>query len=400
MGKPEKLEEVDNRVSRDNTTVGNITNAKGVAIGSGSTVIINENLPQPILFLLGGVLFVVIIIAGVMLWRESPSREIPPLKLSTPIMSFTMENGDYLGDVIAQDENIWLATENGLFQLDEQFQKHSFLEGENITALAETNDKHLWIGTETGYIGRVDTTNPTAKITSIDSQKTSTVMVIAVDQEDHMWVAYWEDSIVRYAPNGVTKAIEIPLPDNHYMYDLTVHMVNGQEILWAITVDGLYRWKDGQWGAKFDKNAGLPEVILRKLVVDDFGGHWFAHNEGVTYVSSPELANWSDVFSNAVTCTPESGQLPLDSIEGMSLDNGWLWLGSPQGIARKEIIADEADEPCANWQIYVPELESNYVSAFLMEMDVRDKRCEVWLAETSDLQFYRLIFGDAKGCER
>ena len=374
-------------VGGDKTTVGDVTNAKGVAVGRGSTVIINE-IPKPLLVLLGGLVVTVILITTMLLFWPFTVEEKPLelTNLSEPLLDVFTDT-DSIQDVIIREDFVWFGTSRGLLAYDEEDRRSEWLlQGEEITSMAEGSEQ-IWVGTNNGHLIRVF---PFDTVIAVDTLPESSVSAIFVDETEQAWVAYSGQGIWLYGADGALLDKTIQLPGGLLVFDLAVLTSSEQRIIWALTFAGLYRWKDGRWDI-FDDGDGIPpEAVLNKVVVDSSKGSWFAHSDGMTHLRfSDESLSRGGIES--ITCTSSEHELPSGEISDFVIDSGWLWLVTSNGIARKRLDS-EGFTICEQWQSYQAEGNDQWPPNEFWRFDARNSNCSSWLVASSRYKAFRLNF--------
>ncbi len=384
-------------VGGDKIVVGDMENVKGVAIGKGSTVVINENPRRPWLFVVGGLILFIILIGLVFLFRELNSRAMPITMelLDIADRSSDLGDDDYLRDVVVQDGFVWLATNNGLLMIDEEERRSEWvLQGANITSIAKDNQDNgqIWVGTSDGYLGRVTAVNG---VVDVQTAEQANITAIFVDDAGQAWVADSDNGIWHYGIDGSVIDQSIPLPDDQKVRDLAVLRSSEQMMIWGLTDLGVYRWKDDQWTLFDDEDWMISEAVFYKVAVDRFGGSWFSHSKGVTYATFDE-ASLSRTSMDPTTCASlDENTLLSKHSDDIVIDDDWVWFITNDGIARKN-LSDEGSDICENWQTYQAEPGTFSLQESSWQFDVQDDVCKSWLIALDDSIAYRLTFE----CER
>ncbi|HEY0512936.1 MAG TPA: diguanylate cyclase [Thermoanaerobaculia bacterium] len=244
----------------------------------------------------------------------------------------------------AGEPTLWATTPGGVARLERErwiaIDAHSGLPNENILGLGEAtfpDGLHTyWIGTVGGMVRLTrrgwERFSPSAE--------TSIVFTFVEAREADGSAAFWmgtTDGLRRFAHGRWTSFTSrtAPLP---YYWIWSLLAVPGKQgtVLWAGTVRGVVRYESGTWTLFQAGSSGLPGNEVRALVRTPSPGGgsivWAATDRGLGRFAA---GRWETV---AVPCLPDPMILSLH-LETGGDGAGWMWIGTPGGVARVRIDA-------------------------------------------------------------
>lgn len=377
-------------VGGDKIAIGDIKNAKGIAVGRGSTVVINEVLSKPLMFVLFALIFTIILIVLVPDLRSFFSPLAKPLEV---ISMYPIDEvaGEFLQDVVVLGDDVWFSTAAGLISVDDGRQVEHYLKGESITAIvADSQSNQIWLGTESGTVAKV---NSSGELSIIEKFQNTTITAITVDQSGRIWVANSE-KIQLFNTDGTLSKLTVELPKGESIYDLAVAMLPEQTFIMANTFSGLYRWS-GSWEKRFEDKDGLPTEYLEKVFVDVYGGMWLAHGAGISYIPADADSRIS-ISNKIINCNSDKDDIPSGSVLDLAIGDEWLWIVTENGLARKNVF-DMSEQPsCISWQSHYFDSDSDNILSGIWSMAVHQNVCKIWLVTDSGAKAYSLSF-DCEG---
>jgi hypothetical protein len=111
-----------------------------------------------------------------------------------------------------------------------------------------------------------------------------------------VWVGAARDKLAHYR-DGRSEIISLGDEGAGNIYSI---FVDSDDALWAATVKGLYRWKDGALSL-LDSRNGLPCSTFYSAVNDDYGNLWLYSRCGLLKVPASDMANWRSLPDGRVS---------------------------------------------------------------------------------------------------
>ena len=262
------------------------------------------------------------------------------------------------------DGYLWLGTDEGLARFDgyefTNFNKsNSDLPSNSITALAASTDGSLWIGTSNGLAQFRDRKFKTFNTKS--GLPDDAITSLYTDHEGVVWIVagiylsrYQNGSFTNFAPGPnfpVTSVRWVREDANHDLwvagFSGIVKMVNGKFVtmvdsaqLGANIVSGMATDQQGNWWIsgslgllvrspngqlrKYDERDGLPDLLVRAILVDRDGNVWAGTNGGMARLEGNHFVAW-----------PGGENRDRDQVRSLFEDReGNLWIGTNNGLSR------------------------------------------------------------------
>ena len=288
------------------------------------------------------------------------SRFAPEGTLNKPagkqFTTFTDIDGLPCNDIMALSEDrqghLWIGTDQcGLGRYDGHgfttYTEEDGIAQNRIMSIMEDHSGHLWLGTGgwssywgasgkgvSRYIG-----SEIGQITGKDGLSHIGILSVAVDRGGQVWLGTW-GGLNRYDGREITK---IEGANRH----LRAIAEDGHGRLWfGVYGQGICRYEGGElkW---FTKADGLVGNIINELLVDNKGHLWIGTSEGLSRYDGKEFVNF----------TAADG-LPDKSVQALGLDRqGHIWIGSRKGLSRldgKEFVTyTTADGLPDNWVLAI-----------------------------------------------
>jgi signal transduction histidine kinase/ligand-binding sensor domain-containing protein len=208
------------------------------------------------------------------------------------------------------------------------------LKGVVVSALLQSSDRQLWVGTQGSHLSRLETNGSLFQVRQKDGDKSRNVTCLFEDSAQRIWVGTREGLL---APGEQGWLVESAAP-----LDTILAISGGQNgMIWVGTQSsGL--WEVTPNGGMYQHRSpdGLPSDTVRLLHTDADGILWIGTPAGV--------ARWKGL-QKTVFRTREG--LPDDDIRQMLDDGqGHLWLGTRYGLVRvskgefEEVAAGRKDQ--------------------------------------------------------
>jgi PAS domain S-box-containing protein len=307
-------------------------------------------------------------------------------------------------------------------------QDGSGLPQRSVTAILQTSDGYLWLGTK-GGLARFDG----VRFVTYDDKRPnqlaeSEVWALAEDKDGSLWIGTYGGGL-SHLKEGVFERTKIELPSAF----VTRLVMSPDGALWIGTNGGLVRRKDGR-SEVFRTAEGLPSNVVTALHLDQDGTLWIGTEKGLaSYLNGriiddtrhqPALVGpvsaiagggreglWLGLWqtsqgfglrryhAGAVTSFTTREGLPSDAVTSLLIDkHGMLWIGTLAGICRHRN---------GRFEQYYTELAGSGVRGVLERVSARnvqalqlDREGSLWvgtrfdgLLRLRDVPFSALTFG-------
>ena len=252
----------------------------------------------------------------------------------------------------------------------------NILKGVAVSALLQSSDRQLWVGTQGSHLLRLATNGSLFQVRQKDGAKSRNVTCLFEDSAHRIWVGTREGLLVRgeqhwlvesaapldtilaisESPNGVIQVgtqssglwelvpnggvFEHRPPDGLPSDTARLLHTDSDGILWIGTPAGVARWK-GLQKTVFRTRQGLPDNDIRQMLDDGQGNLWLGTRYGLVRVSKREFeevaAGHKDQLSFLMLGQDDGltgglntgGNVPL-SVRGL---DGRLWFCTQEGLA-------------------------------------------------------------------
>jgi signal transduction histidine kinase/ligand-binding sensor domain-containing protein len=196
------------------------------------------------------------------------------------------------------------------------------LPGNTVTALVQTRDSYLWLGTYDGLARFDGVAFSTFRASNTAGLGGGGVLCLLEDRSGTLWIGTNGGGVSRYEGgrfSSLTTAEGLPNDIVRSLYE------DRDGSVWIGTNDGLARWKSGGLTA-FGPRDGLRGTVVRAIAEDDDGGLWVGTNGG-------GLMRFGEGRFAPLDTDPP---LPGNAVFSLLRDRtGSLWIGTNgQGLAR------------------------------------------------------------------
>lgn len=249
---------------------------------------------------------------------------------------------DNINDIVGIDNKIFIATKNGLNEVDKDFKTINIYNTEdgicnnNITALFADSKKNVWIGTANGISVLNTNTNEIIDITDILTNhniEDQYIKVIYEDSKGNYWVGCFIDGgLVKIDPNKRTienyrnkKEDKTSISSNNIRS--IVEDKNGN--LYIGTSYGLNKLNESNnTFERYSEKDGLSNNTVYGLLVDDNNNLWASTNLGISKLDTNtmtfETFNIIDgfqgnEFNGRAYYKNKSGELFFGGINGLNI---------------------------------------------------------------------------------
>lgn len=310
----------------------------------------------------------------------------------------------YLKDMLAKENEVWIATHAGLYRYNKNSNAIKIYENipndphsisqNYLTSLAITNDKQLIAGTLRGaniYNPITDSFEHLAHNSTGNSQLNSNfINCIKVDGK-HIWIGTESGGINKLAPKRLSihnyihdKEIPSSLSDN----PVNVIYEDKEKNLWVGTVEGglnlkkqgteqflHYRWERGE----------ISHNSVSSLASDNQGRLWVGTWGGGINIMNPKALNRP---LQVIYTHPETG-FPLFFIAVLVYDpiNNGMWVGANRGLFFYDMTTQKFISPFAN------QMAENVRGCLGALIDKEDK---LWIGSTEGVYIIDLHSRSAK----
>jgi ligand-binding sensor domain-containing protein/signal transduction histidine kinase len=151
------------------------------------------------------------------------------------------------------------------------------LPSDSVTAILQTRDGFLWLGTGAGLV-RFDGVKFTElKLTASPTNNPVRITALCEDSSGHLWIGTQQDGLFKLA-EGVVRHFTGPqgLPDNN----VTSLTADNQGMVWIGSPSGLHVWT-GQGFESFTTRDGLPDDFVSNVNVARSGTVWITTRSGM-----------------------------------------------------------------------------------------------------------------------
>jgi ligand-binding sensor domain-containing protein len=316
-------------------------------------------------------------------------------------------------NTIFQDKTgfVWFGTNKGLFKFDGLKYRHfglaDSLADENVTAIAEDSLHRIWIGHRNGKIGYIEK-GAIRKFDPREGLPTKAISDILFDKKGNLWFSTLDDGLYYFTEDRLFRVDETDGMPDLFVYDI---LEDEHGDVWAGTDGGVAICS--LHGKKVSVSVlnyghGLPDNIIKKLVLGEKGTVWMATEDAgiiiydpVTNQSSPMIkGGWhygtisdflfygnqvwiSSLTEGLVVFSRRTQQARIynsKTVPGLASTNtllkdyeGNVWVGSKTGVLRA--LGDYV----RYIETFDPVTNANVVALAI------DKKGNIWFSNSSGL---------------
>jgi len=216
-----------------------------------------------------------------------------------------------------------------------------------VTALLEDRRGRMLIGSDAG-VHRYDPASE--RYSMLLTTPGRTVRVLDQAPDGSIWIG--ADGGLLVHADGQTRRLSVSA-DRPLGQVRAIHR-DGEGVVWIGTYgNGLMRLANGLWTV-YDRNVGLPENIVSRIIEDPYGRFWMNGNLGVTRVERNELEDYAAgrIARVSAELLDRRDGMPISETNGGGQPAGWLdergtlWVPTISGVALFDVHADQrGDRP-------------------------------------------------------
>jgi ligand-binding sensor domain-containing protein len=217
-------------------------------------------------------IFLMVFCSGGFAWGQLPFfQNYSLLKKNEPVQVATIFQ-DHAGF-------IWYGTSRGLFKFDglkyHRFTTADSLPDDHVTAIAEDSVHRIWIGHKNGKLAFIEN-GQVIRFEPPEGSPVQAISKIHFDKKGTLWFSTLNDGLYYYKENRVYRLDETDGMPDIFVYDITEDSLGA---IWAGTDGGVAvcTLKNHSVSIKvIDYGHGLPDNIIKKIVLDGQGHAWMA----------------------------------------------------------------------------------------------------------------------------
>jgi len=224
--------------------------------------------------------------------------------------------------------------EEGTNLVVDTWQVDAGLPHNSVTALLQTRDRYLWVGTSNG-LARFDGLRfTTFRVLDNPGLRSNRILCLHEDSSGSLWIGTEEGGLASCRGGQFTSLTTA----QGLSSDTVLCLANDQAgDLWVGTASGLNRWRAGQF-ATFFKTDGLPDDRVSAICQPRGASLLLATGKGLCQFSGGRLAPYG----------PPGWAQPQTNLCALREDRaGRLWLGAELGLFRLPAASVNGAEPLA-----------------------------------------------------
>lgn len=238
---------------------------------------------------------------------------------------------------IDQTDNLWVATEkDGVWMYNgRRWRSYSIdngLPSNDTFGITVDSDNNIWVATWNGiakFDGRRWTTPYRVEDQTAYNNRSHT---IAFDEAGNIWIGHISDGVSHFN-HAERRWLHITSENGlggNQIRDIEVYPATDgeQETVWIASADGgVSRYEAGQWTV-FTVDDGLPSIDIRDIEFDKHGRAWVATANGVAYFDE----DWIQ-YHAFEALSIAFGSACLDC----PFDNDHVWTGTTAGLTHSRV---------------------------------------------------------------
>ena len=284
-------------------------------------------------------------------------RTIPPVLNSATVsaMCLKRDNSFWVG---TRDDHLWQVMPDGEVNQSRSMEGYA---SRGITALAESTDGYLWVGTREGLLKRDDKN----RLNSVDGPD-DTILALYADSANGVWAATQSSGLWHIDAHGrrriITQSDGLPSDTIRALH------CDPDGRMWMATAGGvvlLLSLGSDLRPCAFTRDQGLPFDDIWQMLDDGKGNLWLGTRQRIMRVSKDDMSAVADGEKKVLTVRTFGRDDGLDHglVGGdhsgplaMRTQDGLLWFATHSGLAMINPV--ELKEKSADLNIYIEELSA------------------------------------------
>lgn len=261
--------------------------------------------------------------------------------------SFGVPNQQFTDCIFDRQNNLWIATSNGLFKKHASGNKVIQIEHKypnvHINTLFSDNKNNIWIGTQSGLIIYLNNQNQWLQYTHNErsnSLNNNEILTIYESRHGVVWIGTYGGGINVYneLKNKFTHYNLDPGSDKSLSHNIVSAFLEAQNSnnVWIATWGGglnYFNRKENEFVRYISQNTtSESHQVFRSLAQDNESNIWIATNYNGIRVFNPG----TEQFRSYKNIPGKNGSIPTNSLYTTYIDcNGVLWIGTKnKGLCR------------------------------------------------------------------
>jgi ligand-binding sensor domain-containing protein len=229
-------------------------------------------------------------------------------------------------NVIFQDHNgyIWAGTNKGLFRLDgiaqQQYTIADSLPDNQVTAIAEDSLGRIWTGHKNGKMAYLQQEH-FELFDPPEGTSTNEISDILFDRRGNLWFSTYNDGLYYYTQERLFRVDEQEGMPDIFVYDILEDPMGN---IWAGTDGGvaICTLSDKDINIQvLDYDHGLPDNIVKKIIIDDDKTVWLATEDAGIVSFDPASGRTRPLLP---------GQWKYGPVSDFTIQKDEVWIASPQ----------------------------------------------------------------------